>query len=141
MLLSVVLILPVAVALHQHQSGFHAVGMVLWLFFGAGFGEEVFYRGYLQSRLNVAFGRPLRLGGVQFGAGLIIMSLLFGFLHALNPVDYFQGRFAFAWGYGVATFCVGLLYGFLRETTGGIVAPAITHGVLDVMARLSSFVP
>src|SRR5438105_12072252 len=65
-------------------------------------GEEMFYRGYIQSRVNEAFGRPLRFLGVQFGAGLLVSALLFGFLHPLNMVDYFHGQLTFAWGFGIA---------------------------------------
>lgn len=37
---------------------------VLWTFFGAGFGEEIFFRGYIQSRVNEAFGRPCSFLGL-----------------------------------------------------------------------------
>jgi membrane protease YdiL (CAAX protease family) len=132
---------PVVVAASRHESVGRAFAMTAWLLFGAGFGEEIFYRGYLQSRLNVAFGRPFRLGEVQFGAGLIITSLLFGFLHALNSVDYFSGRFSFGWGYCVATFFVGLFFGLIRESTGSVWAGITTHGILDLMARLAILLP
>lgn len=45
---------------------------VVWQFVFSGFGEEFVFRGYVQSRLNQAFGRPLRLFGIQFGVGLIV---------------------------------------------------------------------
>jgi membrane protease YdiL (CAAX protease family) len=87
------------------------------------------------------FGRPVRLWGVQFGAGLLVSSVLFGFLHTLNSVDYFHGRFTFAWGYGVAAFGVGLIYGCLREASGGVLAEAVTHSILDVLARVPTLMP
>ncbi len=52
---------------------------------------------------------------------------------ALNSVDYFQGRFTFVWGFGLAALCTGLLYGCLRESTGSILAGVVTHAVLDVL--------
>jgi membrane protease YdiL (CAAX protease family) len=109
---------------------------VLWLLFGAGLGEEVFFRGYIQSRLNGSFGRPWRVLGLQFGAGLIVSSLLFGFIHALNTVDYFSGRFEFAWLWWGTNFFAGLFFGCLRERTGGVLPGAITHGVQDVLAEV-----
>src|SRR5262249_35851948 len=124
---------PLMVALIYGRSFAHTLLTVLWLLIGAGFGEEVFYRGYVQSRLNESFGCLVRLLGVQFGAGLMISSLLFGFLHALNSVDYFEGRFSFAWGFGIANICTGLFYGCLREVTGSILAGAVAHGTLDVL--------
>ena len=89
--------LPVTLAIFFHRDVLNVLLRVLWLFVGAGFGEEIFFRGYIQSRVNQAFGRPWQVLGLQFGVGLIVSSLLFGFIHALNTVDYFSGRFEFAW--------------------------------------------
>ena len=132
----VLLTAPLLGAVWRDRSSMHALLMVLWLFFCAGVGEEVFFRGYIQSRLNQAFGRPFRLLGVRFGVGLILASLLFGLVHALNTVDYFGGSFRFAWWHGFAT--LWLPYGFLREKTGSVVAPAVAHGVLVLLARMPS---
>src|SRR5262249_42394351 len=46
-------LLPLVAAWH-HQKGMWA--QALWLFLGAGFGEEIFFRGYIQSRMDEAFG-------------------------------------------------------------------------------------
>ena len=90
--------LPLAASYLQRPSMWP---MALWLFFGAGFGEEVFYRGYIQSRVDQSFGRPCRWHGFEFGMGLLISSLLFGLLHVLNTVDYFHGRFDIGWRMGM----------------------------------------
>jgi membrane protease YdiL (CAAX protease family) len=132
--------LPLIFALHYGRPFRHTVLTVLWLLLGAGCGEEIFYRGYIQSRVNMAFGRPLRFLGIQFGMGLLVSSLLFGFLHALNSVDYFDRRFTFAWGFGVANVGTGLLYGCLRESTGSVVAGAVTHAVLDVLVIIPGLI-
>lgn len=110
--------------------------VVLWLFFGAGFGEEIFYRGYFQSRVDEAWGRPWRLGGFEFGAGLLVSSLLFGLVHGLNTVDYFHGRFDFGWLMGISSIFVGLYFGLLRARTGSILPGAILHGLTDILMRL-----
>ena len=88
----------------------------------------------MQSRLNGSFGRPFRLLGVEFGFGVLVSSLLFGVMHALNTVDYFEGRFECAWQMGVATFFAGLFFGLLREKTGSIVAGGVAHGLSDATA-------
>jgi len=124
---------PLVVAVNYHRPVAHTLFTVLWLAFGAGCGEEIFYRGYIQSRVNESFGRPFRFLGVQFGLGLLVSSLLFGFLHALNSVDYFEGRFTFAWGFCIANIFTGLFYGCLRESTGSVWAGAVTHATLDVL--------
>jgi membrane protease YdiL (CAAX protease family) len=44
--------LPVVLAILFHRGVLNMLLRVLWLLFGAGFGEEIFFRGYIQSRLN-----------------------------------------------------------------------------------------
>jgi len=127
---------PVVVAAYYHRPLLKALLTVGWLFLGAGFGEETFFRGYIQTRVDEVFECPLRFLGLNFGLGLCVSSLLFGFLHALNTVDYFHGRFDFAWWYGVQSCFTGLFYGCLRQKTGSIVAGGVTHGLTDVLASV-----
>ncbi|PZN07563.1 MAG: hypothetical protein DIU69_11460 [Bacillota bacterium] len=61
------------------------VATVLNTLFFVGLGEELFFRGYVQSRLNEAFGRPYQLWSARFGPGMILAALLFGLTHVLNP--------------------------------------------------------
>jgi uncharacterized protein len=99
-----------------------------------GFGEEILYRGYVLSRLNEVFGRPYQFFGVQFGWGMIIAALIFGLTHT--------GLIGFALGlslkltpaYGIWTFFGGLVFGFVREKTGSIFAPALLHGLPQAIA-------
>lgn len=95
-----------------------------------GFGEEILFRGYMQSILNASFGRPFRFIGVHWGWGLIITSILFASMHYINPFNPYQLWWAF-W-----TFFSGILYGLLREKTGSIVTPALVHGTPRAFAAL-----
>jgi membrane protease YdiL (CAAX protease family) len=131
---------PLVVALIFNRSLTLTLLSCLWLTFGAGFGEEIFYRGYIQSRINETFGRPYHVLQIQFGIGLLTSSLLFGCLHTLNSVDYFHHRFTFAWGFGLANVATGLLYGILRETTGSVLAGAVTHAILDVLVIIPGLI-
>jgi membrane protease YdiL (CAAX protease family) len=133
--------IPLVVALHFNRPFLNVLLAVLWLFFGAGFGEEIFFRGYIQSRVNQAFGFPFRFMGVDFGWGLIVSSVLFGFIHVLNTVDYFGGRFDFAWSWWLPNFASGLFFGFLREKTKSVLAGSIIHGLLDVLASVPALLP
>lgn len=49
----------------------------------------------------------------------------------LNPFDYFTGNGHLAWSHGLVTLATP--YGFLREKTGSVVAPATLHVLLDVV--------
>jgi membrane protease YdiL (CAAX protease family) len=114
------------------------IGWALTLFFTmifCGFGEEVFFRGYIQGRLNKQFGRPFQIFGVSFGWGLIITSLIFGIGHGLsgfNPFSHDPFVFRPEPIAGVATFFEGAILGLLYEKTGGIVAPAALHAAIGL---------
>lgn len=102
------LLLPILVALAMRRLTLLIVSTVVWQFVFSGFGEEIFLRGYVQSRLNQAFGRPWMWFGVPCGPGLIIASLLFGLLHAFNTYDPAAGEYTLAWGWALFATCGGL---------------------------------
>lgn len=104
---------------------------LVYTFIFVAFGEEILFRGYIQSRVNEAFGRPYIFFGVNWGWGLIIGSLLFGIWHILNPFNPFIGQFDLMWQWGLWTFFLGLILGFIRERTGSVLGPAILHGVIN----------
>lgn len=128
--------LPVAAACSRHQPVALMIGTVGWLLIGAGIGEEMFFRGYVQTRLDLALGKPLEFLGLQFGIGLVASAILFGFVHALNTVDYFRGQYHFNWPSGLFNCFVGVAYSVMREKTGSLFPSAVAHGLSDVLGRL-----
>lgn len=128
------LLFPILVGLAMNRLSVIVVSTVIWQFF-SGFGEEFVFRGYVQSRLNQAFGRPMRIFGVQFGWGLIVASLLFGFFHAFNTYDPAIGIASLSWGWALFTTFGGLFFGILREKTGSLLAPGIAHGLPDAVGE------
>jgi membrane protease YdiL (CAAX protease family) len=139
LLLLLLIGLPVAAALHGRHPIVPVVLSVMWLFIGAGFGEETFFRGYVQTRVDEAFGRPWTVLGTRIGVGLLVSAALFGFIHALNTVDYFAGRFTFSWGWGLANFVTGLFFGCMRARTGSVLPCAIAHGLGDVLQSVPMY--
>jgi membrane protease YdiL (CAAX protease family) len=77
----------------------------------------------------------VRLFGIQFGAGLIIASLLFGVQHALNTYRPALGLSSLSWGWALSTFVGGLMLGAIREKTGTLLAPGIAHGLPDAVGE------
>ena len=126
---------PIVLALVMGKLSLIVVSTVIWQFFFSGFGEEIVWRGYVQSRLNQAFGRPMRVFGIQFGVGLIVTSILFGLLHAFNTYDPESGFTSLSWGWALFTTFSGLLFGILREKTGSLLAPGIAHGLPDAVGE------
>lgn len=128
--------LPVLTATYQHRALAPIIGTVGWTVIGAGLGEEIFFRGCIQTRLDMAFGKPAVLWGLRFGVGLIVSSLLFGLVHALNTVDYFNGQYHFNWSSAVFNCFAGLVYAVMREKTASIFPGVIAHGISDVLTRV-----
>jgi hypothetical protein len=108
---------------------FHNV--VLFQLLGIALPEEVFFRGYLQDRLNHVFGRPWRLWGAELGPGLFLTALLFMLCHLLLAVNWVR----------VAIFFPALLFGWMRERTGSLLAPVLFHALsnLTFIAAQASF--
>lgn len=86
--------------------------IALLLFFPIGFGEEYFWRGYLQRTLMSKYGKP---------AGLAITVFFYTAVHipTLNPVLL------------LAAFLVGIYWGLIFIWRGNIIAPLISHMVWD----------
>lgn len=84
--------------------------------------EEMFYRGYLQSRLNEIYPKRWRVFGTLVGPGLLWTCLLFAFGHSLV---------IFQWWH-VFIIVPSLAFGWLRERTDGIVAGAFFHAWCNV---------
>ena len=84
--------------------------------------EELFYRGWMQtSWARAAPGRGVVLLGARLGAGFLLTQLLFaaGHLTTLQP-------------WRLATFFPGLVFGWLRERTGGLAAPVTAHALSNL---------
>lgn len=101
------------------------VSGIIHYFVFVGFGEELLFRGYVQSRLNQVFAKKFSLFGIQFGWGLIIAAVFFGLIHAFNTNEP-------SWAWALFPIPLGILFGFIREKEGSIVACAMLHGLVDL---------
>jgi len=98
---------------------------ILYYIFILGLGEELLFRGYIQSSLNRYFGKPFTIGNVQFGIGLWLSALLFGMMHALVVAPPL-------WPWALFTFAIGLTLGFIREKDGSVLSAILLHALLDM---------
>lgn len=107
-------------------------------YMSVGFGEEILYRGFIQSRLDQVFGTPYRFYGIAWGWGLVGASLIFALTHTgilrLIFLPLVHGEVALTWPWGLWTFFGGLVFGLVRAKTGSIVAPALLHGLPQAVA-------
>lgn len=90
--------------------------------------EEAFYRGYLMTALDDAWGTPWKLAGAKVGKGLLASSALFALGHLLTEPNLQR----------LAVFLPALIFGWLRARTGGIGAPLLFHALCNLLAELVS---
>ena len=81
--------------------------------FSAGVSEEMLFRGVLQSSFAGWWGATW---------GLIVPSMLFGFLHPIS------------WRYIVIATSLGLYYGEVWERSGNLLTVMVTHTLFDFAA-------
>lgn len=134
-LLGGLLLLPIALSLFMGQATLLVISTVLWQLIISGFGEEIRYRGYYQSRVNQEFGQPYQIMGIRCGPGLIASSILFGLVHALNTFNPLLGQYELAWPWALFTLAGGFFFGLLREKTDDVIACTIAHGGLDAVGE------
>jgi len=116
------------------------VGKALSLFLNyavfVGFGEEILFRGYTESRLNEVFDRPFKFFGVSFGWSVLVTNLLFGLMH-VGVIRWILGiNYDVTLAWGCWTMFSGLVFSFLREKTGSIYVPALLHGLPQAIASV-----
>jgi CAAX protease family protein len=95
-------------------------GFLLLLLFGAGFGEETFFRGYLFERLRRLLGPT----GAAMVATVVITSALFAAAHL--PGQGVTGAEQAA--------ITGLVFGAVYALTGGLPFVMIAHAAFDLTA-------
>ncbi len=87
--------------------------------------EEAFSRGYLQSRLDEAWPRRVRVLGAEVGPSLLVASAIFAVGHFVTiPVAP-----------RLAVFFPSLLFGWLRARTGGIGASLTYHAFCNIFSE------
>ncbi|MCO4744595.1 MAG: CPBP family intramembrane metalloprotease [Proteobacteria bacterium] len=84
--------------------------------------EELFYRGYVQSRLDEVWPPRWRLFGADIGWGLIAASAIFALGHSIVSLQWWHPFIFFP----------SLVFGWMRCRTGTIVAGALFHAWSNV---------
>lgn len=98
---------------------------ILYFYLFVALGEELLFRGYVQTRLNAVFGYSFVWLDIRWGWGLVMSALLFGLWHLGWPMG------APAWPQVLWTAFAGLLFGAVREKSASVIAPVVLHGILN----------
>jgi hypothetical protein len=86
--------------------------------------EEAFFRGYLQTSLDAAWPPRWRVLGQKLGPGWIVAALIFAIGHLLTTPNPAR----------LAVFFPALLFGWLRQRTGGIGAGVLFHACCNLFS-------
>jgi membrane protease YdiL (CAAX protease family) len=86
--------------------------------------EEAFYRGYVMTALDDAWGTPWTLAKAKLGWGWIASSALFAVGHILTEPHPER----------LAVFFPALVFGWLRARNGGVGTSALFHALCNVLA-------
>jgi membrane protease YdiL (CAAX protease family) len=106
------------------------LGALVLQIVGIGLPEEIFFRSYLFSRLDVWLGME---------KGLIISSILFGFGHFASRLYlYGYGYLYSAVAIGLQTFIAGIVLGYLLFKTESVIPSALCHILLNVFGPFIS---
>lgn len=112
---------PINQAFHYLAGNRALIPETLWLMIVvAGFGEEIFFRGYLFERLGKLFGKSI----AAKVAIVLITSVFFGMLH--YPVQRLAGA-------EQATI-TGMVFGTIFVMTGSLWIPIFAHSAFDLTA-------
>jgi len=105
------------------------INLILVQFLLVALPEEVFYRGYLQSRLDQIFTKETKVLGVSVSLpSLVLTSALFAVGHWVTVPSPHR----------LAVFFTSLLFGWMRRATGGILAPLIFHASCNLFVEFAS---
>lgn len=95
--------------------------------FLVGLPEEIFYRGYLQTRLDSLVGQDQRVFGVHYNwKSSILCSALFAIAHLVTIPHPSR----------LAVFFPSLLFGWMRRAYHDTLSPAIFHALCNVLSQL-----
>jgi len=93
--------------------------------------EEFFYRGYLQARMaeidRPIMRRRLGVGPVYTTVPILVTSVAFALGHFVIGFDPLR----------LAVFFPALVFGWLRDRTGGLVACVVYHAACNLMVELA----
>lgn len=84
--------------------------------------EELFYRGYMQSRLDEVWPPRWRVGGALLGPGWLLTCVVFALGHSLVVFQWWHVFIVFP----------ALVFGWMRAKTGGILAGAFFHAACNI---------
>jgi uncharacterized protein len=108
-----------------------AIDIAGWLAFElllVGICEETLFRGFLLGVLEALSPSRVRFGSFSISTAGITIAMLFALAHASN---FATDPWPVALGQQIYALALGILYVWLRERSGSLLAPIVTHSLSD----------
>lgn len=108
-----------------------AVDVAGWLAFElllVGLCEETLFRGLMLGVLEAMSPSRVRYGNFSISTAGVTVALLFALAHAEN---FATEAWPIALGQQVYAFAIGVVYAWMRERSGSLLAPIVLHSVSD----------
>ena len=127
---------PLMLALGAHFDPAGGTDLPTFLYEASmpGLAEEFVYRGVFLMLLNEAFGKPWKFAGIQLGWGFIIITVMFGFLHAVDAKSL--SDIHIHWSNLIFPLITGVILAWLRERTGSLWPCVLFHNVVNTFNDL-----
>jgi hypothetical protein len=84
--------------------------------------EEMYYRGFMQTRMDQVWTPRWRILGATLGPGWLVTCVLFAFGHSIVQVQWWH----------VAIIFPSLAFGWMRARTDDVIAGALFHAVCNI---------
>lgn len=134
-LIGVVLLSPLVFRFIYEELSLRLMKEFIWNILIGGFAEEFFYRGYIQSSINLEYGKSWKLGKINFGPGLLVSSLLYGLGRGLRTIKPWRGAYPVSLSWTLFAFTVGFFYGLIRESSGDIIGSGTANSLIDAIGE------
>lgn len=111
----------------QEEKSFHWFWQIFLIqLFLVAFPEEIFYRGYLQSRLDQIIGKDQKVFGIDLNlASIVLCSVLFAIAHLVTIPNLAR----------LSVFFPSLLFGWMRRADQSVVPVAIFHALCNLFSQ------
>ncbi|GAB4307459.1 MAG: hypothetical protein Kow0090_22260 [Myxococcota bacterium] len=91
--------------------------------------EELFFRGYLQGRLEGLFSKRQKLFGAEVSLAIVVAAAIFALMHIVSMPNPQR----------LGVFFPALIFGFLRARTGSILSAILFHSAANIYTSFMDY--
>ena len=135
-LIFIIFISPLIIGYLYGEFSLSLIKQFVWEVIVGGYVEEFFFRGFIQSSINLEYGNNWRFGETKLGPGLILSAAFYGLSRGLRTFKPWLGIYRISWSLTIYTFAIGIFFGLIREKSGDIMSSGTTSSMINVISNL-----